>query len=567
MFLTCLMAEDTILTAPEFLEQEEQKRKEAKDALPGKTDKCSFNNGYILQNVYACLDCSTDSPMGVCYACFVISGKFPPYFPRSTVPEFLSDRCDCGTSRCKEKCSLQPKFEENENSYNNNFVGKYCFCGLGYDHDSEEDITMLQCLMCQDWFHDTCLKTAPEVDDDSDTAPFDDFICRKCVSKHGLHEYRSLDMQRQEGSMLFVQVPSDMSNANVELPDSVNLNNKRPIETGMDSESISAKIPKVESGSGQNQCLLESNDKQPVLVNVEYDVFCSGEWRTLLCRCEKCLKKYKTNKIEYLLSVEFPYEPDEDQDADKPISELAFSKLPLINREIATNGVEAYKQLEAELKEYLGEFVRQDKVVTKEDIERFFEKFATVPFAPQDPMFYPPPIYYTVDPYFFHERDPNSTSSVFACEAGSQQQVEFLVNKNFYLVEQCGYKDKYIRKLHHQQKHTRNSKGQSGLGLKAKNLSPDSVTNSAPRVIPEAEIPPASANKDLNATELVLLDAKGLENPPVKDSELAADINPTDATISEILSAKSTTESATEQPETVLKTLNANLNMYKPSQK
>jgi E3 ubiquitin-protein ligase UBR7 len=49
-------------------------------------------------------------------------------------------------------CELeQDKEFKNENTYNHNFSFKYCHC------DKEECDEMLQCLICEDWFHSLCL--------------------------------------------------------------------------------------------------------------------------------------------------------------------------------------------------------------------------------------------------------------------------------------------------------------------------------------------------------------------------------------------------------------------------
>lgn len=69
--------------------------------------------------------------------------------------------CDCGNSKFGEfSCKLHPDKEpvNNENSYNHNFRGSYCTCGRPYpDPDAKEQIEMIQCCICEDWFHDNHL--------------------------------------------------------------------------------------------------------------------------------------------------------------------------------------------------------------------------------------------------------------------------------------------------------------------------------------------------------------------------------------------------------------------------
>lgn len=41
-----------------------------------------------------------------------------------------------------------------ENSYNHNFKGTYCTCNRPYpDPDAEEEEEMVQCCICEDWYH------------------------------------------------------------------------------------------------------------------------------------------------------------------------------------------------------------------------------------------------------------------------------------------------------------------------------------------------------------------------------------------------------------------------------
>lgn len=76
-------------------------------------------------------------------------------------------RCDCGNSKfvgltCKlfrEKDKINDK-----NLYNHNFIGKYCTCSRpypdpnGYSGDTED---MIQCCICEDWFHEDHLGLDP----------------------------------------------------------------------------------------------------------------------------------------------------------------------------------------------------------------------------------------------------------------------------------------------------------------------------------------------------------------------------------------------------------------------
>ena len=56
------------------------------------------------------------------------------------------------------RCQLEPnKHPKNDkNTYNHNYRGLYCICDRPFpdsEDDSDEDDEMVQCIVCEDWFH------------------------------------------------------------------------------------------------------------------------------------------------------------------------------------------------------------------------------------------------------------------------------------------------------------------------------------------------------------------------------------------------------------------------------
>lgn len=118
---------------------------------------CTHDLGYVRQDVYACRRCSYfDRPAGFCSSCRItchgshLDQVFDLYSKRGF-------RCDCGNSRTRNTCKLDPDKEpenpENAAVYSHNFEGQYCRCGRGYDPALGD---MNQCFMCEDWFHTQC---------------------------------------------------------------------------------------------------------------------------------------------------------------------------------------------------------------------------------------------------------------------------------------------------------------------------------------------------------------------------------------------------------------------------
>ncbi|KAF9788430.1 hypothetical protein BJ322DRAFT_1106424 [Thelephora terrestris] len=140
-------------TLRELLASQDELVREAALALPHSFSQCTYNLGYIRQAVYLCLTCAT--PRGICYPCSVAchtNHEQVELFPKRRF------RCDCPTGALSHPCGLHKAPEEAnaENAYGQNFEGRFCRCGRAYDAHAEVE-TMIQCLACEDWYHESCL--------------------------------------------------------------------------------------------------------------------------------------------------------------------------------------------------------------------------------------------------------------------------------------------------------------------------------------------------------------------------------------------------------------------------
>ncbi len=86
-------------------------------------------------------------------------------------------RCDCGNSKfgvgiCRLQANKEP--ENSCNIYNQNYKGVYCICKRPHpDPDLPEQCEMLQCCICEDWFHEHHLGLPPSLQ-----VLFSGFCCR-----------------------------------------------------------------------------------------------------------------------------------------------------------------------------------------------------------------------------------------------------------------------------------------------------------------------------------------------------------------------------------------------------
>ncbi|KAH6904273.1 hypothetical protein BKA70DRAFT_1373615 [Coprinopsis sp. MPI-PUGE-AT-0042] len=143
------MAESTLR---EFIENQDDLVREAGLALPHQFAHCTYPLGYLRQAVYLCQTCPEQR--GICSACSIACHTDHEQIELFPKRDF---RCDCCTTAIAHKCSLEltghPANERNQ--YGQNFCGLFCRCHRTYDAQKERE-AMIQCLACEDWFHESC---------------------------------------------------------------------------------------------------------------------------------------------------------------------------------------------------------------------------------------------------------------------------------------------------------------------------------------------------------------------------------------------------------------------------
>lgn len=113
-------------------------------------------------------------------------------------------------------------------------------------------------------------------------------------------------------------------------------------------------------------------------------VFCVGptfwgtDWRNSLCRCPSCMLVYKKEKVEYLLDSEDSAKSYEERGMQKAAAESSYEQgiraLASIDRVQQIDVITEYNRMKDKLKDYLQTFVASKKVVTEDDINRFFSE-------------------------------------------------------------------------------------------------------------------------------------------------------------------------------------------------
>eukprot|EP01018_Ginkgo_biloba_P034870 Gb_36679 [translate_table: standard] len=177
------------VTMTEYIEGVEAQELEADLVLGGDEGKeCTYSKGYMnRQAVFSCLTCVPAGNAGICTACSLTCHDGHEVVELWTRRRF---RCDCGNSKfgnihCKLVTEKDP--ENKDNAYNQNYKGLYCTCHRPYpDPEGEDQGEMIQCCICEDWFHENHLglETTEQIPRDDEGEPiYEDFVCQDCASR------------------------------------------------------------------------------------------------------------------------------------------------------------------------------------------------------------------------------------------------------------------------------------------------------------------------------------------------------------------------------------------------
>ena len=417
------MAEEHTYSIDDIIQGEVELEQEVNVILGATSDqKCTYDEGYIYrQPIFSCVTCSDNSgyntdnfPGGICLACSLKCHSTHEVEELYTKRNF---RCDCGNKskfghlKSSEKCLLQPNKSDFNvmNKYSDNYRGLYCVCKKVYEGDCE----MIQCVLCEDWFHiDHCGVEC--------TDQIDELICPVCMSNNPFLYYY-VDAEKTREATLKVELQNE--NVEIEKDDqnsiqhndenssqkfdenidenfvekieenSVQNNSdvhsfscegniaviciEKPVENIPEQTQLKRKIESYESDAKRvkpaNACKLENFNKIDSTTNIP-GIF-SQNWRENLCKCHSCLKMYKNNKIEFLMQTTdtIQYYEQQAKDTNSFTDGVnAFSKL--LNPTQRVELTYQFNSMKEELSEFLRPFAREGKAVSKDDIYRFFEE-------------------------------------------------------------------------------------------------------------------------------------------------------------------------------------------------
>lgn len=198
--------EESSVTMLDVLEEEKMLEEEYAAVLGASDEKsCTYTQGAVKrQALYSCLTCCPEGRndlekcAGICLACSYQCHENHELIELYTKRNF---RCDCPTERTgSNRCTLnaglnQPEKLNSENIYNQNFQGLYCSCHRPYpDPERTTEEVMLQCVICEDWFHLQHLNASGNAAKLADTC--NEMVCYSCMEKHSiLQSYTALALK------------------------------------------------------------------------------------------------------------------------------------------------------------------------------------------------------------------------------------------------------------------------------------------------------------------------------------------------------------------------------------
>ncbi|KAF8788958.1 putative E3 ubiquitin-protein ligase UBR7 [Argiope bruennichi] len=433
--------EETELTMCDVLEEEQELEEDANAVLGGSDDtNCSYDKGYVpRQALYACTTCSVNGEGGVCLACCYACHDGHEVVELYTKRNF---RCDCGNSKFNGKaCTLKPDKDavNCKNKYNQNFKGLYCSCSRPYP-DTEDDTPdeMIQCVMCEDWYHGRHLGVKIPED-------YFEMICYNCMEAHKFlyvylnkHEMKvdpnsstKADVDQKKTKIENIPLKSEsVANGHaskeeefidvikVEESDNCSIEQEVKVDEKADSASIKeGPIVKSEAKDCDSSPELiypsSSNDKelnhqngttdkgaamqiktecngdskvQCILkgINVDQSIssgtaFWPENWRNELCRCSDCMAMYEKYQCVFLLNPDDTIQAYEERGkggSKESQYDRGLSALGRLDRVKQMEAVRAYTNMKGELKEYLKQFAENKRTVCESDIKEFFERIS-----------------------------------------------------------------------------------------------------------------------------------------------------------------------------------------------
>ncbi|CAI5755836.1 unnamed protein product [Candida verbasci] len=422
------------LTAVDYLANQFELEKQAKEIMPFDPNECTYTKGELRQTIFACLTCSNENnnnPIGVCYSCSIQCHSNHDLVELFTKRNFV---CDCGTTRMKNtpngacklrrgKSNLELSADDvpsSSNTYNQNYFGKFCGCEQIYN-PVEETGHMIQCYFgftCgEDWYHDKCIMglnpkqstrseadgqnlldklSPPGLDAGLQFLGSDEKIQQMKednVNEEGeenevdsiekLKYFPKLDSFEQYICWTCVDRFKEIFNSLDSLIPGI-IVEKLPRFEGIESIEEWNQLRQRTTEPKQKKIKTENKSQEPV--KEMYSIFLGSEFKEKIKsefeKMDKSSKLYKfIENNSHLFDDDPVYQPPTDQSEEEWSTTVSYldmcaaDALHTLPKGKAIESIEAYDKIRSKLRDFFKPFAEQGKVVTEDEVKNFFGKF------------------------------------------------------------------------------------------------------------------------------------------------------------------------------------------------
>ena len=256
-----------------------------------------------------------------------------------------------------------------DNGYNQNYKGVYCTCSRPYpDPEDATPDEMIQCIVCEDWFHGRHLDGISNLPRDDS---YGEMICHLCANEH-----KDI-FSAYQGLAVSVVGKLDGTDADLDVSVADEANASR-VEDEQDPKSgADDKDSKDKVGESSKSCPRKSIGGEIPDQKISA-LFLPNGWREQLCRCGDCIKMYDEKRLEFLIDPEDTVHFYESQSSAESGTqyEAGMKALSSMDRIKQVEAIQSYNEMKESLKSYLKKFADEGKVVGEEDIQEFFRNMS-----------------------------------------------------------------------------------------------------------------------------------------------------------------------------------------------
>ncbi|XP_056623632.1 putative E3 ubiquitin-protein ligase UBR7 isoform X4 [Triplophysa dalaica] len=337
-------------------------------------DNCSYTKGYMKrQAVFACNTCVGPDmePAGVCLACANHCHDGHDISELYTKRKF---RCDCGNQKFDGfTCRLRPEKDgvNVKNMYNHNYFGRYCSCDRPYpDEDDQVNEEMIQCIVCEDWYHARHLDN-PTVNCDA----LMEMICVGCMNRapflwtYAAHFAVS---PLNEVQAKAAHAGDDKSSSSTSCSDVASTSYQMNETMKHESETT-----RHRHKTNSDRCVYKELTVNDMKKTTEAAIFWPYHWRSELCTCTGCKRLYVETGVPFLLDESdtlLAYEKKAETESVM-CDDVLLSCISSLDHTQQLDIIYQYNDLKQELCEFLHQSTEEGKDVTPDICREFLEDY------------------------------------------------------------------------------------------------------------------------------------------------------------------------------------------------